>query len=103
MPYGFGTLRRLVPPMFFTVPPTPTFRIASVALLMSWLGTCSTFCFARLDFNRAAAFSKPALLPLRSTSVARLPLSVFASSRLLPDKGTSVCPPEPAALRFAFL
>ena len=49
---GRGTLRRFEPLMFLTQPPTPATRIASVALSMSFCGTCNTFCGARLDFNR---------------------------------------------------
>ena len=70
--YRFGgrTRQRFVPPIFFTVPPIPAFRMALTALPMSFCGTCSTFLGAPLFFSRWAAEFNPAGEPLRSTSVA---------------------------------
>ena len=94
---GRRARQRFVPPMFLTVPPIPALRMALTALPMSFCGTCSTFCGARLFFRRWAAACNPAAEPLRSTSVARPPPLVRASRRCLPRKGTSVLPPGPAA------
>lgn len=94
---GGRTRLRFVPPIFLTVPPTPTLRMAFAALAISFCGTWSTFCGAWLFFRRRAAAFNPAAEPLRSTSVALPPPLVRASRRCLPGKETSVFPLGPAA------
>ena len=97
----FGTEVLLDPPMFFTVPPTPTSRMARVALGISFCGTCRTFCDFRLSLNLCAACLRPDADPLRSTSVAVS--RVAASKRRFLLKGTSVLPDLPAACDLALL
>ena len=87
--------------MFLTVPPIPAPLSAFAAASMSFCGTCRIFCAAPLFFKRCADALSPPAVPLRSTSVARPPPLVSASSRWWPGNGTSVFHghPQPGSWR----